>query len=44
MVQGVCENSVLYDCHARLWLKRELKDVQKWMDNCYWYVWSDRNG
>ena len=38
------ESSVLYDCHARVWYKRELREVQKWMDKCYTYVWSDRNG
>ena len=34
----------MYDCHARVWYKRNLKEVQKWMDKCYRYVWSDRNG
>ena len=43
-MQACVEISVLYDCHARVWYKRELKKVQKWMDKCYRYVWSDRNG
>ena len=42
-VQACVKCSVLYDYHARVWYKRELKEVQKWMDKCYRYVWSDRN-
>ena len=34
---------MLYECHARVRYKRELKEVKKWMDKCYRYVWSDRN-
>ena len=27
-----------------MWYKRDLGKLQKWMDKCYRYVWSDRNG
>ena len=30
--QACVESSVLYDRHARVWYKKELKEVQKWMD------------
>ena len=43
-VEACVEGSVLYDCHVRVWYKRELKEVQKWMHKRYGYVWSDRNG
>ena len=38
VVEGCVESSVLYDCHARVWYKRELKGLGK----CHRYVWSDR--
>ena len=34
----------MYDCQARVWYKRDVKKLQKWMDRCYRYVWSNRNG
>ena len=33
-----------YDCQARVWYKRDVNKLQRWMDKCYRYVWSDRNG
>ena len=44
VVEACVECSLLYDCQARVWYKRDVKKLQKWMDKCYRYVWSDRNG
>ena len=44
VVEACVESSLLYDCQARVWYKREIDRMQKWMDKCYRYVWSDRNG
>ena len=27
-----------------MWYKRDVNKLQIWMDKCYRYVWSDRNG
>jgi hypothetical protein len=44
VVEACVESSMLYDCQARVWYKKDIKRVQKWMDKCYRYVWSDRKG
>ena len=45
MVVVTCmESSVLYDFHTRIWYKRELKEEQKSIDNCYRYVWRPEIG
>lgn len=44
VVEACVESSLLYDCQARMWYKKDVKRLQKWMDKCYRYVWSDRNG
>ena len=44
VVEACVESSLLYDCQVRVWYKRDMKRLQKWMDKCYRYVWSDRNG
>ena len=44
VVEASLESTVLHECHARVWYKRELKEVQQWMNKCYRYVSSDRNG
>ena len=44
MVEACVESSLLYDCQVRVWYKRDMKRLQSWMDKCYRYVWSDRNG
>ena len=44
IVEACVESSLLYDCQARVWYKRDVKRLQKWMDKCYRYVWSNRNG
>ena len=43
-MQACVESSLLYDCQARVWYKRDVNKLQRWMDKCYRYVWSDRNG
>ena len=44
IVQACVESSLLYDCQATVWYKRDVNKLQRWMDKCYRYVWSDRNG
>ena len=44
VVEACVESSLLYDCQARVWYKRDIRKLQQWMDRCYRYVWSDRNG
>ena len=44
VVEACVESSLLYDCQARVWYKRDMKRLQRWVDKCYRYVWSDRNG
>ena len=44
IIQACVEISLLYDCQARVWYKRDVNKLQRWMDKCYRYVWSDRNG
>ena len=44
VVEACVESSLLYDCQARVWYKRDMKKLQQFMDKCFRYVWSDRNG
>ena len=44
VVEACVESSLLYDSQARVWYGRDIKKLQKWIDRCYRYVWSDRNG
>ena len=44
VVEACVESSLLYDCHSRVWYMRDMKRLQSWMDKCYRYVWSNRNG
>lgn len=44
VIEACVESSLLYDCQARVWYKRDVKRLQKWMDKCYRYAWSNRNG
>merc|ERR1711867_105278 len=44
VVEACVESSLLYDCHVRVWYKRDMKRLQSWIDRCYRYVWSNRNG
>ena len=44
IVEGCVESSLLSDCQVRVWQRSEIKRLQKWVDKCYRYVWSDRNG
>ena len=41
ILQACVESSVLSDCQARVWYKRDVNKLQRWMDKCYRYVWSD---
>ena len=44
VVEACVESSLLYDCQARMWYKKDVDKLQKWVDKCYRYVWSNRNG
>ena len=44
VVQACVESSLLYDCQARVWYKKDLKRLQSWVDRCYRYVWSKGRG
>jgi hypothetical protein len=44
VVEACVESSLLYDCQARVWYVKDMNRLQKWMDKCYRYVWSDQNG
>ena len=44
IVQPCVESALLFDCQARVWWKKEVMRLQKWMDKCRRYVWSNRNG
>ena len=44
IVQVCVESALLFDCQARVWWKKDVIRLQKWMDKCWRYVWSNRNG
>ena len=44
IVQACVESALLFDCQARVWWKKDVIRLQKWMDKYYRYVWSNRNG
>ena len=44
IVQACVESALLFDCQARVWWKMDVMRLQKWMDKCWWYVWSNGNG
>ena len=44
VVEACVESSLLYDCQARVWYKKDMKKLQQWVDKRYRYVWSNRNG
>ena len=38
------ESSLLYDCQARVWYKKDVRALQSWVDKCYRWVWSGGRG
>ena len=44
IVEACVESALLFDCQARMWWKKDMSKLQKWMDKCYRYVWSNRRG
>ena len=44
VVQACVESALLFDCQARVWWKKDVMRLLKWMDKCWRYVWSNRNG
>ena len=43
IMQACVESALLLDCQARVWWKKDVMRLQKWMDKCWRYVWSNRN-
>ena len=43
MVEASVEATLMFDCQARTWTRKELKRLQKFMDGCYRSVWSRKN-
>ena len=44
MVEECVDSSLMYDYPVRVWHKRDMKILQKWIEKCYRCLWSDRNG
>ena len=44
IVQACVENALLFDCHTRMWFKKDMKSLQSWVDRCYRHVWANRTG
>ena len=44
IVQACVESALLFDGQARVWWKKDVMRLQKWMDKCWRYIWSNRNG
>ena len=44
VVEASVESTVLFDCQARTWTRKELKRLQVFLDKCYRSVWSNRRG
>ena len=40
VVEACVESSLLYDCQARVWYKKDVRALQSWIDKCYRWVWS----
>ena len=40
---AVVENWLMFDSQVIVWWKKHSNSMQKWMDECYRYVCSDRN-
>ena len=40
VVEACVESTLLFDCHVRVWYVKELKKLQKFMDQIYRYIWS----
>ena len=34
---------MLFDCSVRQWYKKDIKELQKWIDKTYRYVWTNKN-
>ena len=43
IVESSGENGLIFDCQLRVLWKRDVKSIQKWIDEHYRYVGSDRN-
>ena len=42
IVEACVESALLFDSGVRVWYKCEYKRLQKFMDKCFRYVWSNR--
>ena len=44
IVHACVESALVFDCQARVWWKKDVMRLQKWMDKCWRYVRNNRNG
>ena len=42
IVEMSVESSLLFDCQARTWKVKDVKQMQSLVDRAYRYIWSDR--
>ena len=42
IVQACLKSAILFDCHARVRNKKDIKSLQSWMDRSYRHIWSNK--
>ena len=42
--EACVEGALLFDCSTRTWFKKDLKELQSWVDRGYRYIWSNKTG
>ena len=40
--EACVESALLFDCEARTWYQKEIKNLQRWVDKCIRYLWSNK--
>ena len=43
VVEACVESTLLFDCQARTWYVGEIDRLQRFIDNAYRYIWSNKN-
>ena len=44
IVQMVVESTMLFNCETRAWQKKEVRELQRVIDQGYRYIWMDKRG
>ena len=44
IVQMVMESTMLFNCETRAWQKKEVRELQRVIDQGYRYIWMDKRG